>query len=224
MAANRYRLVIGSKNWSSWSLRPWLGMRRCGIPFEEVNVRLRSPATKAEILRHSPSGQVPVLLDGDFAVWDSLAILEYLAERHPEARLWPQSPRARARARSISAEMHAGFRPLRMACPMEVLSVAPLEPVPEDVAADIRRIVDIWRNARIAHAPEGPFLFGGFSAADAMYAPVASRFRTYIPDLALYGDDGQAQAYVDTISSLPESAAWADGAREETASLASEPA
>ena len=183
MAANRYRLVIGNKNWSSWSLRPWLAMRRLGLPFEEINVRLRQADSKAAILKYSPSGLVPLLLDGDLAIWDSLAILEYLAEQHPDKHLWPADRQARALARSVSAEMHSGFAPLRQACSMEILADNPLEPVPETVETDIRRIIALWRECRSRFGAGGPFLFGEFSAADAMYAPVASRFRTYIPDL-----------------------------------------
>jgi len=217
MAAQRYRLVIGNKSWSSWSLRPWLAMRRLGLPFEEINVRLRQPDSKAEILKFSPSGMVPLLLDGDIAVWDSLAILEYLAEQHPEADLWPSDRRARALARCAAAEMHSGFMPLRRACSMEVLSVSPLDPVPEDVAADATRVVALWRECRSRTPVPGPFLFGAFTAADAMYAPVASRFRTYLPDLTPYGDDGTAAAYIETIFAMPEMQAWIDGAREQVA-------
>jgi glutathione S-transferase len=217
MAANRYRLVIGNKNWSSWSLRPWLAMRRLGLPFEEINVRLRRPESKAEILNYSPSGLVPLLLDGDLAVWDSLAILEYLAEQHPDTGLWPADRQARAVARCASAEIHAGFGDLRRCCSMELLATNPLDPVPEEAAADIRRIIALWRECRTAYGGSGPFLFGGFSVADAMYAPVASRFRTYVPDLAQYGDDGTAAAYVDSIFAMPEMAAWVGGAKAEVA-------
>jgi glutathione S-transferase len=160
---------------------------------------------------------VPLLLDGDFAVWDSLAIIEYLADAHPEAGLWPADRQARARARTVSAEMHSGFGPLRSTCPMEILARNPLEPVPEDVAGNIRRIVSIWQECRRAHGKGGPFLFGAFTAADAMYAPVASRFRTYVPDLRLYGDDGTAAAFVETIFAMPEMQAWIAGAKDEMA-------
>ncbi len=217
MAANRYRLVIGNKNWSSWSLRPWLAMRRAGLPFDEINVPLRLPESKAEILKHSPSGLVPTLIDGDLAIWDSLAILEYLAERHPEAELWPRDAGARAIARSASAEMHSGFAPLRQHCSMEVLASSPQETLPPEVEANVQRIVALWRECRETYGKGGPFLFGGFSAADAMYAPVAARFSTYIPDLEPYGDDGTAQAYVETIFAMPEMGAWIEGARAETA-------
>ena len=217
MAANRYRLVIGNKNWSSWSLRPWLAMRRAGLLFDEINVRLRLPESKAEILKHSPSGLVPTLIDGDLAVWDSLAILEYVAERHPEAELWPREARARAIARSASAEMHSGFGPLRQHCSMEVLASSPQATLPPEVEANVQRIVALWLECREKFGKGDPFLFGKFSIADAMYAPVAARFRTYIPDLRPYGDDGSAQAYVETIFAMPEMAAWIEGARSETA-------
>jgi glutathione S-transferase len=216
----RYRLVIGNKAWSSWSLRPWLAMRRLRLPFEEINVRLREPGSKAAILEHSPSGKVPTLLDGDLAVWDSLAILEYLAEQHPEAQLWPADRDARATARSISAEMHSGFFALREHCSMDLFARSPLAAVPAEVESDIRRIVALWRDCRSRFGGAGPFLFSGFSGADAMYAPVASRFRSYVPDLAPYGDDGTAQAYVETIFAVPEMEAWADGARAEQAKVA----
>jgi glutathione S-transferase len=220
MAHDRYRLVIGNKNWSSWSLRPWLAMRRLGLPFEEINVRLRLADSKAQILRHSPSGMVPLLLDGDFLVWDSLAILEYLADAHPEKHLWPAGRQARGRARSVAAEMHAGFMPLRRTCSMEILAVNPLDTVPEDVAADVGRIITLWRECRSEFAADGPFLFGAFSAADAMYAPIASRFHTYIPDLEPFGDNGIAAGYADTIMAMPEMAEWIEGARSEVAAAA----
>ena len=213
MAANRYRLVIGNKNWSSWSLRPWLAMRRAGLPFDEINVRLRLPDSKTEILKHSPSGMVPTLIDGDLAIWDSLAILEYLAERHPEAELWPREASARAIARSAAAEMHSGFALLRQHCSMEILARSPLETLPPEVAANVERIVALWRGCRAKFGKGGPFLFGRFSNVDAMYAPVAARFRTYIPDLGNYDDDGTAKAYVDTIFAMPEMQAWEEGAR-----------
>jgi glutathione S-transferase len=217
MAANRYRLVIGNKNWSSWSLRPWLAMRRADLPFEEINVRLRQPDSKAEISKHSPSGMVPTLLDGDLAIWDSLAILEYLADRHPQAQLWPAEAKARAIARSAAAEMHSGFLPLRQHCSMEILARSPQASLPPEVAANVERIVALWRQCRAAFGQGGPFLFGRFSNADAMYAPVAARFRTYIPELAAYGDDGTAKAYVATIFAMPEMEAWEAGAGTETA-------
>jgi glutathione S-transferase len=160
---------------------------------------------------------VPTLLVGGQAIWDSLAILEYLAEGHPEAGLWPKGREARALARSAAAEMHSGFAALRDHCPMDLLVRLPMTTLPDPVAAEVRRIVALWRDCREKHGGSGPFLFGGFSAADAMYAPVASRFRTYVSDLAPYGDDGTAQAYVEALFALPAMAEWEQGARSETA-------
>jgi glutathione S-transferase len=215
MMANGYTLVIGDKNLSSWSLRPWLALKHCHIPFEEVGIRLRQPDSKAEILRHTPSGKVPALKTKQGVVWDTLAILEYLAERHPEHRLWPQDEEPRAAARSISAEMHSGFATLRNDLPMDLLSRLPSPPIGEPLASDIRRIVAIWKDTRARFGQGGPFLFGVFSNADAMYAPVATRFRTYGVDLGRFGDDGTAAAYAESILALPAMAEWTEGARDE---------
>jgi glutathione S-transferase len=208
-----YELVVGDKNVSSWSLRPWLAMRHAGIPFREINISLRMPDTKAHILRYSPAGKVPVLLADGQAIWDSLAILEFLAEAHPEARLWPPQREARAQARSVAAEMHSGFQALREHCPMDLVRRLPKSTLPDPVSADVRRIVGLWGDCRRRYGPGGDFLFGAFSAADAMYAPVASRFRTYLPDLGPYGDDGTARSYVDAIFALPAMAEWEAAAR-----------
>ena len=216
MTANGYTLVIGDKNLSSWSLRPWLALKHAGIPFAEECVRLRQPDSKAQILRHSPSGKVPALKTGSGVVWDSLAILEFLAERHPDCALWPQSDEARAVARSLSAEMHAGFAALRNEMPMDLLGRLPCPPIESALEADIRRIVSIWKDARLSFGQGGPFLFGRFSNADAMYAPVATRFRTYGVDLARYGDDGTGAAYGAALLALPAMAAWTEGAEAET--------
>jgi glutathione S-transferase len=211
-----YKLVIGDKSTSSWSLRPWLAMRHAGIPFAEVNIKLRQPDTKAHILRHSPAGKVPILLTSDGqAIWDSLAILEFLAEAHQEARLWPEGRSARAFARSVAAEMHSGFVALREHCPMELLARTPIAKLPDAVAAEVCRIVALWRDCRHRFGEAGTLLFGAFTAADAMYAPVATRFRTYLPDLAAYGDDGTAQAYVDALLGLPAMAEWEAGAHRQ---------
>lgn len=217
MAGARYQLIIGNKSWSSWSLRPWLAMKRAGVPFEEVAIRLRQPDSKAAILAHSPAGKVPALRDGDLLVWDSLAIIEYIADRHPAARLWPQDPVARAIARSASAEMHSGFQALREHCPMDFLGYAPRDSFIDPVVLNIRRIVELWRSCRQQFGARGPFLFSEFTAADAMYAPVASRFRTYVADLKEFGDDGTAAAYCETLFALPEMQEWAEGARQEAA-------
>lgn len=215
MATNTYTLVIGDKNFSSWSLRPWLAMRRAGIPFTEERVRLRQPESKSDILRHSPSGKVPALKSGGLVIHDSLAILEYLAERYPEAQLWPGDPEPRAIARSVSAEMHSGFVTLRNDMSMDLLARLPTPPIGEALATDISRIAAIWRDQRDAYGSSGPFLFGAFSNADAMFAPVATRFRTYGVRLADFGDDGRAQAYLQTILVMPEMTEWSRGAEAE---------
>ena len=221
MPAANYTLVIGDKNLSSWSLRPWLALKHCRIPFAEERVRLRQPESRATILRHSPSGKVPALSCGTLIVFDSLAILEFLAERHPELGLWPRDADARALARSISAEMHAGFAALRNEMSMDLLARLPTPPIGEALAADIRRIVAIWREARARYGEGGPFLFGTFSNADAMFAPVATRFRTHGVDLARFGDDSTADAYAQSVLDLPAMAAWTEAAEAEMREQAS---
>lgn len=155
-----YKLVIGDKNLSSWSLRPWLALKQARIPFAEFNVKLRTPQSRAQILRHSPSGKVPALVAEGTVIWDSLAILEFLADTHPEASLWPQAPRARATARSVAAEMHSGFAALRDHCAMEFIARLPMAVLPPPVEADVRRIVDLWRDCRAQFGGGGAFLFG----------------------------------------------------------------
>lgn len=211
-----YTLVIGNKNTSSWSLRPWVTLRAASIPFAEAKVNLRDPDAKQQILRHSPSGKVPALLTGGAVIWDSLAIIEFIADAHPEAKLWPADRMARAHARAVSAEMHSGFQALRQECPMDYLSRLPRESLSDACAADVRRIVEIWSSCRTAHGAGGPFLFGAFTAADAMYAPAVSRFQTYVPGLAAYGDTGAASDYMTAMLALPAMQAWEAGAREET--------
>ena len=197
------RLLIGNKNYSSWSLRPWLLLSHLEIPFEEEKLSFNDPAFKARVARYSPVGQVPVLVDGDVAIWDSLAILEYVAETFPERGVWPSDRAARARARSICAEMHAGFRALRNAMPMNC--GLRFDWVPQDVQVqrDIARIVSSWTDCRARFGAGGPFLFGAFSAADAFYAPVVRRFLGFavkLPDVAA--------AYVATMDALPAMRAW----------------
>jgi glutathione S-transferase len=215
MATNNYTLVIGDKNISSWSLRPWLAMKQCGIPFAEECIRLRQSDSKAEILRHSPSGKVPALKTSIGVVWDSLAILDYLAERHPNRKLWPEDEEARAVARSIAAEMHAGFAALRNDMSMDLLSTLPSPPMSDALEADIGRIATIWKDTRARFGRGGTFLFGAFSIADAMYAPVATRFRTYGVDLTRFGDDGTGSAYAAALLALPAMAEWTEGAKQE---------
>jgi len=205
-------LVIGDKAWSSWSLRPWLAAKVAKVPFREVQVSLRQPDTAEQIARHSSSGRVPVLKRGSLTIWDSLSICEYLAEIAPRACLWPEDANARAVARSVSAEMHSGFHALRKEFPMDFH--ARIEGcTPSDQAqSDIFRITAIWREARHDFGAKGPFLFGAFTIADAMYAPVATRFRTYGIDLARFGDDGAAAQYAATLLAMPEMQEWGQGA------------
>ena len=203
-------LVIGNKAYSSWSLRPWLLMKQAGIGFEEIRVSLYAEGAKQKLVQHSPTGKVPVLKDGDLTVWDSLAICEYLAERHPEKQLWPAQPAARAHARSISSEMHSGFANLRNQMPMNVRREFPGRARTPEVAAEVARIEAIWNECRNRHGADGPFLFGAFCIADAMYAPVASRFRTYGVALA-----GAGTQYVAAIHALPAMREWIAGAHAE---------
>lgn len=200
-------IVVGTKRWSTWSLRPWLALKRTGAAFTETLIPLREVETSTtEILKHSPSGLVPVLKVDGLVIWDSLAICEFLAERFPAARLWPQDAGARALARSVTAEMHSGFGDLRRDCPMDLGLVTSAE-LSEGVQANVRRIVRVW-NECLAR-PGGPFLFGDWSIADAFYTPVATRFRSYGVDLAAHGDvDGKAAAYRDLLLSTPEFLEW----------------
>jgi len=210
-----YTLVIGNKNYSSWSLRPWLAMRQAGVPFREVRIPLYTPESKAQIRSYSPSGKVPCLVDGTLAVWDSLAICEYLAERHPQLELWPADPRARASARSMSAEMHSGFQNLRSNMSMNCRKHFPGMGRTVEVAGEIERIQRSWGEARDKHGAGGPFLFGRFSIADAMYAPVVLRFRTYAVQL-----NPVSRAYADAILALPAIQQWLADAEAETEVIA----
>jgi glutathione S-transferase len=195
-------LIIGNKNYSSWSFRPWIAMKVAGIPFDEVVISLDAADFKSRVAKVSGTGKVPALDDDGTHVWESLAILEYLAERFPEARLWPKDPRARAHARAISSEMHAGFTPLRRACPMNMWRPVKKRELSDDVHANVDRIQAIWADCRMRFGDHGAFLFGAFGAADAMYAPVVSRFHTYdVPVSAV------TRAYMQAVMALP---AWAD--------------
>ena len=213
--SGNYELIIGNKNTSSWSLRPWLLMQAFNIPFKETLIRLRRPDARSDILRHSPSGKVPALKAGDLVIWDSLAIIEYLSERHPDMAIWPQDAAARAIARSVAAEMHSSFTALRGELPMDFVNVLGFPQASDKVLADIGRIVEIWTDCRNRFGGGGAFLFGDFSAADAMFAPVASRFVTYEVELGRFGDDGRAARYRDTIMAMPELRAWHDAAQLE---------
>lgn len=205
-------LVVGTKAWSTWSLRPWLVMRRAGMNFAETVVQLRQQdgVSEAAIRRHSPSGQVPVLKDGDLVIWDSLAICERLAELSPG--LWPADPAARALARSATAEMHAGFASLRGECPMDLAAEPRSTVLSEATQKNVRRLVEVW--SQLLTRFGGPFLVGDWSIADAFYTPVATRFRTYAIDCGDYGDSsGQAQAYVERLLRQPEFLEWEAAAR-----------
>ncbi len=215
MSNPAYQLVLGNKNYSSWSLRPWLLMRMFDIPFEEINVDIYNPGARKRVLEHSPTGKVPALKVGELVIWDSLAITEYLAEQHSGLAIWPTETKARALARAVAAEMHSGFENLRGEMPMDISGTKPVVEISKGVGWDTRRIVDLWRMCQEQYGNGGPFLFGGFSAADAMYAPVATRFRTYGVDLAAHGDDGAAEAYCETILSLEPFAEWSEAGRSQ---------
>ena len=208
---SRYTLVIGNKNYSSWSLRAWLLMKHAGMPFDEIRIPLYVAGSKDSLRKYAPSGKVPVLLDGSLAVWDSLAVAEYLAERHPNRRLWPQDSAVRAVARSISAEMHSGFSALRSNMSMNCRGSFPGVGRTVEVAADVERIQRMWTDCRERFGAAGPFLFGEFTIADAMYAPVVLRFKTYAVQLAPV-----ARQYADTVLGLPALQAWVEAAKAET--------
>jgi glutathione S-transferase len=205
-----FTIYLGNKNYSSWSLRGWLAMKLAGVPFEEVVIPLDQPRTRETILRYSPSGRLPALHHDGRVVWDSLAIAEYLADTFREARLWPADGAARAVARSVSAEMHSGFAELRRHMPMNMRSVFPGKGGGDGVQEQINRIAAIWRDCRRRFGGEAPFLFGDFTLADAMYAPVASRFVTYEVDL-----DETAEAYVKAVMAYPAMQEWLAAARNE---------
>jgi glutathione S-transferase len=204
------RLIIGNKNYSSWSLRPWIAMKATGIAFEETVISLDAPDFKAQITALSGAGKVPVLLDGDVRVWESLAILEYLAEKFPDAGLWPAQQQARAHARAVAAEMHAGFVALRRHLPMNVRRPVKRRPLDDGAKADAARIETIWNECRAKSGAAGPFLYGRFSAADAMYAPVVWRFHTYAVDVST-----ATRAYMQAVLALPASRDWHEAARRE---------
>ena len=205
-------LVIGNKNYSSWSMRPWIALKACGIAFEEVMIPLYTGAEdKQRILGFSPSGKVPALVDGDIAVWDSLAIIEYAAERFPEARLWPQDRARRAHARAISAEMHSGFMALRNECGMNLHRPVAAKALSADAQANIARIQEIWAECHIRYGKIGPYLFGEFSGADAMYAPVVHRFLSYAIEVK-----PEARFYMEAMLALPAFRQWTDEGLAET--------
>ncbi len=204
------QLVIGNKNYSSWSFRPWLAMKAVGIVFEETVISLDAPDFKSRVTAVSGAGKVPVLVDGDISVWESLAILEYLAEKFPEKGLWPRQPQARAHARAISSEMHAGFAALRSQLPMNIRRLVKAHAVDDDARRDIARIDALWNQCRARFANEGPFLYGAFGVADAMYAPVVWRFHTYAVEVS-----DAASTYMRTLMQLPAWNEWREAARRE---------
>jgi glutathione S-transferase len=204
-------LTIGNKNYSSWSMRPWLAMKVAGIAFSETVISLSDSSFKPTLLKLSPVGKVPVLVDGEINVWESLAILEYLAEKFPAAKLWPADPKARAHARAIANEMHAGFLPLRRDCPMNFWRPVKKRELTPEVVTNVQRIDQMWRDCRTRFASGRPFLFGEFSAADAMYAPVVSRFHTYDVEVS-----AAARAYMEAIMNLPAWSEWKTAALKES--------
>ncbi|MFN3350447.1 glutathione S-transferase family protein [Pseudorhodoplanes sp.] len=197
------KLILGNKNYSSWSLRPWIAMRHAGLAFEDEVIPLYEPGSRERILHYSPTGKVPVLIDGEMVIWESLAILDHIADRFPQTQLWPSEPKARAHARAVSAEMHAGFAPLRRHCPMNMRRVGRPRALTPEAEADVQRIDAIWSECRARFGQGGPFLFGAFSAADAMYAPVVSRFVSYAIKAGPAG-----QAYMAAMQALPAWQEW----------------
>ena len=208
---SRLHLIIGNKNYSSWSLRPWIAMTMAGIPFNETVIPLDLPETRSRIAEHSGAGRVPVLHHGKLAIWESMAILEYLAEVFPEKNLWPKATAARAMARSVANEMHAGFSSLRNACPMNLRRPRRKVPMSDQVLADVTRIETIWRDCRRSFGKSGKFLFGKFGIADAMFAPVVARFDTF--DISVADD---TRSYMENILSTGAFLAWKDAALKET--------
>lgn len=205
-------LAIGNKNYSSWSMRPWVALKATGIAFDEIVIPLYTGAAdKQRILNVTRSGKVPALIDGDITVWDSLAIIEYAAERFPEAGLWPRDVASRAHARSVSAEMHSGFMPLRTECGMNIHRPVRAKPLSDDAKANIARIQEIWTDCRARYGGQGPYLFGAFSAADAMFAPVIHRFRIYDIDVT-----APVRAYMETMQANAAFQEWTKGALAET--------
>jgi glutathione S-transferase len=207
-------LVIGNKNYSSWSMRPWFALKTAGIAFDETVIALNAPDFKERLGKLSGTGKVPVLIDGDVHVWESLAIIEYAAEKFPKAGLWPTDAKARAHARVVSNEMHAGFVPMRRHLPMNMWRPPMPRDLPDDVAANVARIQDMWRDCRSRFGSGGAFLFGAVSAADAMYAPVVARFHTYKIKV-----DEVCAAYMSAVMALPAWQEWTAAALTETSVL-----
>ena len=207
----KLHLIIGNKNYSSWSLRPWLAMAMAGLDFDETIILLDTPDTKKQIAEHSKAGRVPVLRHGKVTIWETLAILEYLAETFPEKNLWPKAKGARAVARAISNEMHAGFSGLRDTCPMNLRRPQMPIMLNDATRADIARIEEIWRHCRKTYGKGGKFLFGTFCNADAMFAPVVTRFETYAIPVTR-----DTKAYMDAVLATKAFQKWKSAALKET--------
>jgi glutathione S-transferase len=204
------QLIIGNRLYSSWSLRPWILMKALDLPFEETVIPLSTPETADLIRAEGGAGKVPILKDGDVTVWESLAIMEYLHDRFPGAGVWPTEIKARTHARVISNEMHAGFQPLRAACPMNLGAKLAFKAYGDDVAASVARVEDVWADARGRYGAGGSFLFGQFSAADAMYAPIVTRLNSYGWPVT-----PQSRVYMDAVLAHPAFVAWRDAALAE---------
>ncbi|MDX7950169.1 glutathione S-transferase family protein [Lichenihabitans sp. Uapishka_5] len=205
-----WTLFIGNKAYSSWSLRPWILMRHFGIPFTDKTIPLDQSTTGEEIRRHSPTGRVPLLEADGVRVWESLAIMEFLAERFPDLAIWPADPEARTLARSLASEMHAGFQRLRQTCPTNFRRPQRAIAIPDDARRDVDRIEEAWAGARERWGQGGPFLFGAFTAADAMFAPVINRLWTYAIPVR-----PETAAYMAAVMALPAWHAWIEGAEAE---------
>jgi glutathione S-transferase len=204
------KLILANKAYSSWSLRPWILLAQLKIPFEEVVIPMNQPETRATMLKYAPTGKCPSLQDGKIAVWESLATIEYIAEAYPEKPVWPKGKAARAHARSLASEMHAGFTALRQACPTNFRRPVRAIPLHDEVKADVARIEAAWAQARATFGRGGPFLFGRFSAADAMFAPVVNRFHVYDVPVS-----SPTRDYMETIMALPVWKAWVADAHAE---------
>lgn len=202
------QMVIGTRKWSTWSMRPWLVAKRAGLQVEDILVALRTRETSKALEPYSPSSQAPVLIDGELRVWDSLAICEYLADREPDKALWPQDRAGRAVARSACAQMHGGFQSLRGECPMDLSAPIETLELTEATQADVRKVIRLWRTLKQGYGQGGPFLLGQWSIADAYFTPVATRFRTYNVDLSDYGDEGFAADYTARLLQQPEFIEW----------------
>lgn len=205
------KLVIANKNYSSWSLRPWLVLKAFGIPFEEIIIPLRQPDSRARVLEYSPSGKVPALICDGETVWDSMAIIETLADRHPELAIWPRDMKARGHARAIANEMHSGFQTMRQTCPMDLGKRYATPEITAPLQANIDRIETVWSEARERYGSGGPYLYGAFGAADAVYAPIVTRIQSFNLPVK-----PETRHYMDAILTHPDFVAWRDAAMKET--------